>query len=295
MSPRIPTRDAPPIVILGAGGMLGTAWARLLSSLDRPAVLLGRPAFDLSSPGTLEGIGPASAVINCAGYTRVDDAEANEPDARLANAIGPGALARLCATRGVPLVHYSTDYVFDGAGQRPYPPDAPTGPINAYGRTKLEGEQLVQAAGGRSLIIRTSWLYAAWGSNFVRTIAARATVTSSLRVVHDQKGRPTCASHLAAATLRLLEMDASGTFHVTDGGMCSWFEFAREIVRQTQAPCPVEPCSTTEFPRPAKRPANSVLGLEQTEALLGPMPDWTDNLRKTTAALRAAAPGGAPS
>src|SRR5690606_14409224 len=131
---------------------------------------------------------------------------------------------------------------------------------------------------GRLLLIRTSWLYAPWGKNFVLTIARLAKEKPELRVVHDQRGRPTSAEHLARASLALLEAEAHGTFHVTDGGECSWFELAREVARTVAPSCAVHPCTSAEFPRPALRPAYSVLDLSETEARLGPMPDWRANL-----------------
>ncbi len=287
--------DARPIVIVGAGGMLGTAWANLLTSQARRFEPTTRATLDLGKPESFSIIAKLkpAAVVNCAGYTRVDDAEANEAEARLVNAIGPGLLAKACADAGVPLIHYSTDYVFEGNASAPYSVDAATGPLNAYGRTKLEGEAMIRQAGGPHLILRTSWLYAPWGVNFVRTIAGKANSVPVLKVVHDQRGRPTSAQHLASASLRLLDLGHTGTFHVTDSGHCTWFELAREIVRLIGAPCPVEPCTTADVPRPARRPSFSVLALDRTEAILGPMPAWQDNLRAVIGVLNT--PKGAPS
>jgi dTDP-4-dehydrorhamnose reductase len=183
------------------------------------------------------------------------------------------------------LLHFSTDYVFDGKASAPYRADAPVDPLGAYGRTKAAGEQAIHASGARHLIVRTSWLYAPWGNNFVRTMARLTRDKPSLKVVDDQRGRPTSAEHLAATALALLDRGATGTFHVTDGGECTWYEFTLAIAKQLGRTCTIAPCTTAEFPRPAPRPAYSVLDLSQTEALLGPMPDWRVNLVEVLARL----------
>jgi dTDP-4-dehydrorhamnose reductase len=185
----------------------------------------------------------------------------------------------------VPLVHYSTDYVFAGTATRPYPVDEPHEPLGVYGRSKALGERAVWDAGGPHLLLRTSWLYAPWANNFVRTIFKLSRERESLRVVADQRGRPTSAEHLARTTLALLDQRATGTLHVTDGGECSWHEFASEIVRLAGHPCRVDPCTSAEFGRPAPRPAYSVLDLAPTEALVGPMPSWQANLRDVLSRL----------
>ncbi|MBL8763532.1 MAG: dTDP-4-dehydrorhamnose reductase [Phycisphaerae bacterium] len=271
-----------PVLLLGSTGMLGRALARTLASRGVPFTPLTRAQCDLSNPeSAARALQPGPrVVVNAAAWTDVDGAEADEAAATLVNAEGPGALARRCADIGATLVTYGTDYVFDGRASAPYRVDHPRRPLNAYGRSKARGEELIERSPAAWLNLRTSWLYAPWGRNFVRTIAAAARVRPTLKVVNDQRGRPTSAEHLARATLALLERDARGTFHVTDGGECTWFDFAVEIVRRTGrgAHGAVEPCSTAEFPRPAPRPAYSVLDLRATEALLGPMPDWRDNL-----------------
>lgn len=289
-----PTIASRPIVILGAAGMLGTAWTRLLAREKVHHIALTREQIDLSRPGTLtylETLAPA-AVINCAGFTRVDDAETREDQARAVNAQGAAAAAATCARLDVPLIHYSTDYVFDGTASEPYRADAATAPINAYGRTKLEGERLVAAAHPGALVIRTSWLYAPWGSNFVRTIAAKAREHPTLRVVTDQRGRPTSAEHLALGSLRLLRKGVTGLHHLTDEGEATWFDFARAIVRLTGARCVVEPCVSSEFPRPARRPAYSVLDLSQTIDSIGPLVQWNDALAQVISSIASSqAPG----
>jgi len=217
-------------------------------------------------------------VINCTGYNDVDGAETAEEDAWRMNVGALDGIATRCAEVGATLLQYSTDYVFAGTSKDPYSVDAPLDPVNAYGGTKAEGEAAVRASGCDFLLIRTSWLYAPWGRNFVRSIAALAKERDSIRMVADQRGRPTSVHHLASASRELLRLGARGTLHVCDAGECTWFDFAREIVHQLHLDCRVEPCTTAEFPRPAPRPASSVLDLSRTEALLGPLPHWRENL-----------------
>jgi dTDP-4-dehydrorhamnose reductase len=275
------------IVLVGGGGMLGRAFRVLLPRAMAPT----RGELDLTAPATVDklGQGPTagtSIVINCAAHTDVDGAESDEPAAMAVNAEGAGCLARRCAEIGATLVHFSTDYVFSGDASEPYPVDAPIRPAGAYAKSKAAGEQAIRDSGCDALVIRTSWLYAPWGKNFVLTIAKLAAERDSLRVVDDQRGRPTSAEQLALNTLTLLDSGARGTLHVTDGGECTWYELAREIVRLTGARCELSPCTTEEFPRPAPRPAYSVMDLSRTEALIGPVPHWKVNVRRVLASAR---------
>lgn len=267
--------------------MLGRAWCELLEERRIPYVAPGKKQVDITQRSDIERqVDPRyTAVINCAAWTDVDGAQAQPDLTRQINGTAVGSLACRCAATGALLVHYSTDYVFDGQGHEPYQVDDPAKPINAYGQGKLLGETLLTQSGCRFLLVRTSWLYAPWGKNFVRTIATLAAQRSSIRVVDDQHGRPTSVLHLAAATWALVNQSALGTFHVTDGGQCSWFEFAGAITRHVGSDCRVEPCTTDEFPRPAKRPTYSVLDLSRTEAVLGPMPHWKKNLAQVWARL----------
>ena len=169
--------------------------------------------------------------------------------------------------------------------------DEPRRPQNAYGRSKARGEEALEKSGAAHVMSRTSWLYAPWGKNFVDTIAKLGSEKPVLRVVDDQRGRPTSAQYLAERSLGLIEKGARGAFHVTDGGECTWYEFAKAIVETTGGKAFVEACTTAEFPRPATRPTYSVLDLSRTEALIGPSRDWRDNLADVLAARRAA-PGG---
>lgn len=269
------------VVILGAKGMLGRALSGLLDQRGLSFPEVDRQELDVADAGAVARSKlPMDAVwFNCAAWTNVDGAEEHEAQALAVNG-GPG-LAALCERirdAGGRLVHVSTDYVFDGRAEKPYRIDEPRRPLGAYGRTKAAGEEIIERSGAEHVIVRTSWLYAPWASNFVRTMAKLTRDKDSLKVVNDQRGRPTSAEHLARMLLALADADATGLFHVTDGGDCTWYEFACAIRDGLGHACAIEPCTTAEFPRPAPRPAYSVLDLSRAEALLGKMPDWRVNL-----------------
>jgi len=256
-------------LIIGKSGQLRTAYRQILPpdsvlAVDQDEVDLSRPA-DIKLD--LNGI---RAVLNCAAYTAVDAAETDEDTARRVNADAVAVIAEQCRTAGVPLLHFSTDYVFRGHASAPYPIDAPRGALGAYGRTKQLGEELLEGSGADYLLVRTSWVYAPWGTNFVRTMARLMFQKPELKVVDDQRGRPTHVMGLAERSLALLQGGQRGTFHVTDEGECSWYEFALAIRDTIGAPCSIQPCTSAEFPRPAPRPAYSVLDLSKTTELLGP-------------------------
>ncbi len=274
------TRGVGPVAVVGALGMLGRAWREQLASRDIQHVGLDLPTLDITDPDSIrQHIGTGTrTIINCAAFTDVDGAETREADARTLNADAVGHLAEHCKTIGATLIHYSTDYVFDGKATSPYPTDHPRDPVNAYGRTKARGEQLIESSGCRHLLIRTSWLYAPWAHNFVLTMLRMTRERDELNVVNDQHGRPTSAQHLARTSLALLENDFTGTFHVTDAGQCSWYEFTLEIKRLAGNDCDIKPCDSSAYQRPAVRPAYSVLDISTTEAALGPMPHWKHNL-----------------
>lgn len=219
------------------------------------------------------------AVIHCAAYTEVDRAEA-EPDlARTVNRDGTRNVAEAAAGRGALFVYVSTDYVFDGQKRTPYLPDDEPVPLSVYGRTKLEGEEVAREVAPDALIARTSWLYDS-GGGFVPAVLMRARRGEPVRVVHDQRGRPTWAAHAARAILDLLESGVSGIWHVADGGECTWAGLAREALRFSQLDVEVHGVSSEEHGAAACRPAYSVLDLERTEARLGRrMPDWREALR----------------
>lgn len=285
------------VLLVSPDGMLGRAFHAVLSA--DPAVELrgvSYPEIDLTRGETFDVVARTepTLVINCAAYTDVDGAESNEALATAINGDGVGALAERCRAIGATLVHFGTDYVFDGRdrdGQAsPYPVDAPLAPQGAYARSKARGEELLRESGAAHLYVRTSWLYAPWAKNFVRTIARNAEIRPELKVVDDQRGRPTSAEHLAATTLALLGRGARGTFHVSDGGECTWFELARFVVEELgfAQRCTVRPCTSAEYPTKTRRPAYSVLDLSKTEALVGAMPQWRANVRDVLARLEPA-------
>jgi dTDP-4-dehydrorhamnose reductase len=282
-------RALQPIVLVGYEGMLGWAWHSLLESSPYQWSVAGLPETDLTERSAVVKLFERRprCIINCAAWTDVDGAESNEQAAFDVNANAMGTLAELCRQHDVLLVNYSTDYVFDGRATTPYGIDHPRAPIGAYARSKAAGEEAIERSGCRFLNIRTSWLYAPWGKNFVRTIAKLLRDKPTIKVVNDQRGRPTSAEHLARGTLDLIGRGSTGNWHLTDGGECTWFDFAGEIKGLTDARCEVQPCTSSEYPRPAKRPAYSVLDISRTEEMIGAMPDWRTNLADVVGRLEA--------
>jgi dTDP-4-dehydrorhamnose reductase len=277
-------------LLISPDGMLGRAFEQLLTARGVRFDAVRYPELDLTLPETITAhLRPEhDLVINCAAYTNVDGAETAEAEATAINGTGVGALARRAAEVGATVLHFSTDYVFDGQARTPYPVDHLIAPINAYGRSKAAGELALASSGARHVIVRTSWLYAPWAHNFVRTMLKMGRERDELNVVDDQLGRPTSATYLAERSWALLEAGGEGAFHVTDGGQCTWYAFACAIMELSGTSCRVKPCTTAEFPRPARRPAYSVLDLARTEALIGPSRAWRENLAAVIEALRAA-------
>jgi dTDP-4-dehydrorhamnose reductase len=276
------------LVLVGAGGMLGSMVARLVPA-EYELIPCTRFDLDLTDPTqveeTLRRLAPA-VIINCAAFTNVDACETQEALATRVNGDGPGHLARTAHRLGAALLHVSTDYVFDGQKGRPYGEDDPPNPRSAYGRSKRAGEEAILASGlERWFIVRTSWLYGPGGKNFVETILRLAQEREELRVVADQIGTPTYSEDLAAAIFRLLPTDAFGIYHVSGQGECSWYEFACEIVAQfvqrggRVRVKKIVPISTAEYPLPAARPAYSVFAKDKYEATVGvALPPWRESL-----------------
>lgn len=265
------------ILLTGARGMLAQAVRRELHARGHEVAALDRAALDVASPAavdaTIRDLRP-DAVIQCAAYTRVDDAERDEAEAHRINADATAHLAAACRAVGARLVYPSTDYVFDGRASAPYHPDSPTSPLNAYGRSKLAGELAARGAGG-FLVVRTSWLYGAGGPNFVSTILERARRGEALRVVADQRGSPTWTGTLAIILAELLERQApAGIYHATNSGETTWYHFAAEAIRLAGLQTTIEPVPTTAFPRPAARPAYSVLDTTGTAEVVGEIAEW---------------------
>jgi len=286
------------VMIFGAGGMLGRACAAELQRRGRPHDALRHADLDIGDEAalrrTLAAVRP-SLIINTAAFTRVDDCEQQRDHALRINGHAPGVMADVAASLGATLVHISSDYIFGGEGTRPYreeDPPAPDDRLSAYGLSKLEGDRRVMAAGGRHLILRTSWVFGPGGANFVDTILQAATTRPQLKVVNDQRGRPTFAPDLCAALFALLDRRATGVVNVANSAECTWYEFAVEILRQAGIGTPVAPCTTAEYPRPAKRPAYSVLDLDRFAELTGrPLRPWPEALAAHLA-IRTAAPSG---
>lgn len=279
-------------LVTGAGGQLGRCLRERLA-VHPHAALAGAPdraALDVTDRDALRRAileapgGPPDVVVNAAAMTHVDRCETEPEAARLANALAPGWLAEAAAEAGAVFVQISTDYVFDGTARRPYREDDPTGPRSVYGRTKLEGEQRALAACRDTLVVRTAWVFGP-GRNFVRTILEAAARTLQgegppLRVVDDQRGSPTYAGHLADAVIALVERDARGIYHAANSGSATWWELARAAVDAWGHPeLPIEKVTTAEFPRPAPRPAWSVLDLGRAERLGVRTPPWPEGLR----------------
>ncbi len=244
----------------------------VLRAAGDEAVGLTRAELDVTdAAATREALAGADVVINCAAFTDVDGSEAKPEQALRVNGEG----ARLVAEVAKRVVYVSSDYVFDGNGRRPYVESDPTGPLQEYGRSKLAGELATAAANHDHLIVRSSWLFGAGGPNFVETMLRLGSERDRVRVVDDQVGCPTFTGHLAVALVGLARGERRGIQHVAGGGSCSWFEFAHEIFRRGGVACRVDPCTTAQFPRPAARPAWSVLGSEREGAEL---PAWQEGL-----------------
>ncbi len=279
------------VLVFGQTGQLAQELARLAG-----VRCLGRAEADLSDPeACAEAVRRAAprAVINAAAFTAVDRAEAEEALAQRINAEAPGAMAAACGAAGIPFVQVSSDYVFDGAGSAPWAVDAATGPLGAYGRTKLAGEAAVRAAGGVHAIVRTSWVFSAQGSNFLRTMLRFGAERAEVSVVADQIGGPTPADALAEACLTIadrlvIDPAKSGTYHFAGTPDTSWAGFAREIFTQAGLACSVREIATTDYPTPARRPANSRLDCTASEAAFGlKRPDWRAGVARALTKIKA--------
>ena len=294
------------VLVFGGNGQVGQELLRALAPLGkvvattRSGVLPDGSACetaDFGQPDSLSALLDRlqpSIVVNAAAYTAVDRAEQEVDAAFAANTQAPGVIARWCAAHGVPFVHYSTDYVFDGQGTAPYREDEPTAPLGVYGTSKRDGEDAVRAAGGRHLIFRTAWVYASHGANFLRTMLRVGAERDQLRVVADQIGTPTPAALIADVTVQVLQHPGalSGTWHLTASGQTSWHGFAEAIFAEALATGvlakvpSVEAISSSEYPTPAKRPAWSVLDNRKLQQDFGiALPTWQDGLKRVMAEI----------
>lgn len=271
------------ILVFGSTGQVATE----LKSLLPEARFLGRDGADLTDATACKRAilsAKPAAVINAAAYTAVDAAEEDEATALAVNGAAPAAMAESCAALGIPLVHISTDYVFDGAGETPFAPDHPTAPLGAYGRTKLAGEEAVRTSGAPHAILRTSWVFSAHGNNFVKTMLRLSETRDALNVVADQIGGPTAARAIAQACVAIADQlmadpAKSGTYHFSGAPDTSWACFARETFAQAGRPVTVSDIPASAYPTPAKRPANSRLDCATLETVFGlSRPDWRADL-----------------
>ena len=273
------------LLIFGQTGQVAREMARRVPDGVR-AVFLPRDQADLTDPAACAAAvaaAQADAVINAAAWTAVDRAEAEEAAATVVNGDAPAAMARACAARGLPFVHISSDYVFDGAGDQSFAVDHPTGPLGAYGRSKLVGEAGVRAAGGAHVVLRTSWVFSAHGANFVKTMLRLGRDRHSLNVVADQIGGPTPAAALADAVFGVARAMANGaaggTYHFSGAPDVSWADFARDIMQRAGLACVVNDIATAAYPTPAKRPLNSRLNCDSFQRDFGmARPDWRAGL-----------------
>ncbi len=284
-------------LIVGKNGQLGRALLELLPNANA----IGSQDLDLTSiemiPETIASFKP-SIVFNAAAYTAVDKAEEEEPIAHLINAEAPAVMAALCAVKNIPFIHYSTDYVFDGRGEAAWSEDNTPDPLNAYGRGKLHGEDLVLKSEADHMIFRTSWVYDAHGANFLKTMLRLAGGREEISVVHDQIGCPTYAPHLAECSVQAVKNAAksarfpSGIYHLGGGGEpVSWHGFAETIFAEYEGELKVKKVNrilTSDYPTPAARPLNSRLNCNKAKAILGiEMPDWKQGLKECLKELKA--------
>lgn len=279
------------ILLTGAKGQLGQALQETLAphavtALDHLQLDITKLA-DVRS--TVHAIRP-DVVINAAAYNNVDGAERDPLAAYRGNALGPRNLAVATAAVGIPLLHISTDYVFDGTSTRPYHEFDRPQPLSVYAASKLAGEEAVRSLNPKHYLVRTAWLYHVVGKNFARTICGLAQQQSEVRVVHDQVGSPTYAPHLATAIAVLIRTQAYGAYHLVNQGAVSWYDLTCALYRQLAIATPVRPITTPEFPRPAKRPAYSALTTVQDPAIL--LPPWEEGVVAFANTLRLLPPTG---
>jgi dTDP-4-dehydrorhamnose reductase len=268
------------LLVTGGAGMLGQAVAAVATRLGHDVIALSRAELDITDSDHVRRVVTAAeprAVVNCAAWTDVDGAETAEAAAMAVNGAGAGNVARATAESGARLVHVSTDYVFDGHKRSPWVESDPVGPVGAYGRSKLAGEEEVSAASEDYAIVRTAWLFGAGGRNFVDTMLSMGRDREEVDVVTDQIGSPTWSAHLAEAMVELAERRRDvGVFHAAGGGACSWYELAVEVFDRAGVRCRVLPTTSERFPRAARRPAYSVLDTERDEAPV--LPAWQEGV-----------------
>jgi dTDP-4-dehydrorhamnose reductase len=282
------------VLVTGAGGMLGRDVALAAANAGHEVAAATHTELDVTDPEAVAdrfSWERPGAVFNCAAWTDVDGAEESEQQAMAVNGTGAGHVAAGAASVGAPVVYVSTDYVFDGEGDSPYVEVDQPAPLQAYGRTKLAGEEATAAANPRHYVVRSSWLFGTAGHNFVETMLQLASDHGEVLVVRDQIGSPTYTWHLASGLVRLIEGGAFGIHHMAGGGQCSWYEFAGEIFEQARVECRVLSGTTEMLGRPAPRPAFSALGTQRKHAI--ELPSWRDGLAGYLAQRQAERQGAA--
>jgi dTDP-4-dehydrorhamnose reductase len=281
--------EKPTILITGSNGQLGKSIERLSTDIEHfEWIFTDIEKLDITDKVALESFIKANNIlylINCAAYTAVDNAEKETELAHKINTIAPRLLAEICLENHIYLIHISTDYVFDGSNNIPYTETTPVKPLGVYGKTKLDGEQQVVKILPQSIIVRTSWLYSEYGKNFAKTMLKLGADKSSLNVIFDQIGTPTYALDLADAVIRIIEHHTltdewhSGIYHYSNEGVCSWYDFATEIMNISLLNCSILPIETHEYPTPAKRPQYSVLNKKKIKNTYNlDIPYWRDSL-----------------
>ena len=273
------------ILITGAAGQLGRAMVMASQGSDNKYIFCDRQNLDITDEVAVESFVQAQdidVIVNCASYTAVDKAEDEQDAANLVNNKAVAAMAEIARKHDAVLIHISTDYVFDGKACTAYTEDAPTAPLNVYGRTKADAERAIVESGCRHIILRTSWLYGAEGDNFVKRIIEKSAENPVLRVISDQIGTPTFVEDLAGLISLIIEenmLDRTGIYNYSNEGVCSWYDFAHEICAQVGHLCDVLPCHTDEYPRKAARPHFSVLDKTKVKKTFGiEIPHWKDSL-----------------
>ncbi|MFZ3590405.1 dTDP-4-dehydrorhamnose reductase [Bacillus sp. DJP31] len=270
------------VVVTGANGQLGQDVVKVLTEQKHVVIAADRSQLDITSKEAvyafMEQVKP-DAIIHCAAYTNVDKAEEDQEAAHLVNALGTKYLAQAANQVGSKMVYVSTDYVFNGEASVPYEVDHPTSPLGVYGETKLAGEEFLQEHLERFFIVRTAWVYGVYGNNFVKTMLRLGKERGEVGVVHDQVGSPTYTVDLARFLVELMESEKYGTYHASNEGVCSWYEFAVEIFKQARLDVKVNPLTTEQFPRPAARPKYSVLSKDRiNKEGFTPLRNWQDAL-----------------
>lgn len=286
------------VILIGQNGQVAREVQKQAALCGVSLIVLGREALDLEKTElarrTLRKLAAgAEAIVNTSAYTAVDRAE-KEPDrAQVLNTVAPGMIAEVGVAAQVPVIHLSTDYVFDGAGTAPHRPEDTTRPLGVYGRTKRDGEMAIRACDGQHVILRTSWVFSEHGSNFVKTMLRLGAQRDRLPVVDDQVGGPTAAADIAEALFAILpvvtgDKTVRGTFHLSGSPEVSWAEFAREIMDRASLRCRIEPIASADYPTAAQRPLNSRLDCRSTERVFGVgRPDWHESLGEVLAGLGA--------